>query len=802
MYIVMNMHRDIKNDIIKSLPFTFSKVGLSTYDGREQKEKIKQINSNDALSHILDHTENGNTDKSSHTDRNNSPEGIDNFNCCKSLVGERGKGNGRERKEASNDSHFNGQVNSKHVLVRNTQKKNSAKKWPAKPRKQYDLSTHTRGRDTIRNFEKLLSMSGMEKDRKGIVGRGDNDEELNYYPDGFDERAYVTVEKSKVNNWRMRNYLNVDKLSLSVSTSSMGEKVAEDQHGLSSGGDDFSSDAESPARRVSGQGNNIFGESLFSSFNLNFDPLEGVSDNLGVHLAEGFPTDVDFNAGVKGGPSRTDSDHTVTNLSLEVDNTMHSLDEDKELHLFDSLKNLYKNHNKKIKLINYNKILNTSLCKRMQDVAESQHGKVLEVNSRCSGRNGRKDRSSGEDRGLGEKITEHDVKTIIMNIKKRLGFYSGEEREEGQVGTQVGTQVKTQVGTRRDKRCHIELSNRGNFCESLNYSRDEVLSDSVENELRNGEEPNRFAKVDAARQIAEKRIHKGESPNLLNYKSFVSDDFNFPNDRDDALLGLSTSHNSQRETLPSSSKGCPSTDNEDVFALSMSSAQFKRSFLRATGRGSSGVDGNEGKDGGTGPHEKDQAYQSDDQSDDQSNDKCGDRREDQPDEQPNDQQDDGAHTDCDSNPSMDLSHLDTQANKRKETNRQEVLKREEFPTEAEANCCRSVSPSGESSLEERILDGEGGCHSKNIFYINEDIKKEKIKKLTSGREKYDEDMDTCTDESPKDFSTEGKEQFTCNGNNSKREGVDILSQEMNNYMFDIFENQVKHLNELVANTLS
>ncbi|ANQ10749.1 Uncharacterized protein PCOAH_00048830 [Plasmodium coatneyi] len=762
MYTGTKMHRDIKDDIIKSLPFTFSKVELAACDERGQKGETKQTNNNDGAAHVVEGNQEYHTDEGGDTDGKSPPEGNDRPNCHECVGGKTEKDNKRKRKEDSKSSRFNDQVKNEHVP--NRQKKNSAKKAAAKPRKEHHLYAHTRGRDTTSKVKELLSTNGLQ-DMEGVEEGGDH-EDLHYYTDEFNERAYVTVEESKVKNWRVQNYLNVDRLSLSVSTSSMGGKTAGEQDRLSSGGVDSSSDEDNPAGRVSQQGNNIFGESLFSSFNLNFDPLEGVSNHLGEHLREDFPTEVSFDAGVRDGPSRMDTDQTVGNHPLEVDNTMHSLEEDKELHLFDSLKNLYTNHNKKIKLINYSKILNTSLCKRMQGVVEGQQGKVRETSKGRLSRNGRLGssgkkglRSRGEP-ALGQKMTEHNVKAIIMNIKKRLGFYSGEERQE--------TQMQTRHQKRREK---------PTFCDSLNYSRDELLSDSVTNELCNGEEPNSFAKVDAASQSAEKRIQNRDSQNLLNYKSFVSEDFNFSNDKDgDDLLGLSVSHNSQGESLPSSSEGCVSTDNEDVFALSTSSAQFKRSFLRAIGRVSNGVD-NEGNDGETGPN-------------------------------------DHTHAEFD-NPTKGPPCGNTETKKQEEVNCQEVLKREEFPTGTETNCCGNIPSSGESPTKEPTLDGEGDRHSKNVFYINEENKKDKVKELTSRIEKCDEDVETCPGGSPKDFSTEGQQHSTtCNGNNpqwgeenesnkiGKTEGVDVLSQEMNAYMLDIFEKQVKHLNELVANVLS
>ncbi|EUD65883.1 hypothetical protein C922_03607 [Plasmodium inui San Antonio 1] len=814
------MHNDIKNDIIRSLPFTFSKVELDTCDGRRQKGESRQNKNNDAPAHGLDGNEDGHTDESSYThessgtdesintDGNSPPEGTDEPNCYECAGGGTGEGKRRKRKQASKNSPFNDQGNKHHsheeVFIRNRQKENSAKKSAPKPPKQHQLCAHTRGRETTGKIKEGLSMSGMQKDTQGVGERG-NCDALHYSSDAFKERAYVTLERSKLKNWRVQNYLDVDRLSLSVSTSSMGGKATGEE-------DDLSSDGASPARRATGRGNDIFGESLFSSFNLNYDPFGGGSDPLGArlgeHLGEGFPTDAGFNAGMRDGPNRTDTDETGAEPPLEMD-TIHSMEEDKQLPLFDSLKNLYTNHNKKIKLINYSKILNTSLCKRVQDVVEGQQDKVLETSSGGNGRKGnnsRKDRNgkkhtrSRGDPSLGQKMTEHNVKAIIMNIKKRLGFYSGEERQETHRGSQMEMRKKNlRHQKRRDKRYHVAHENKPTFSDSLNYSRDEPLSDSVTNELCTGEEkPDSVTRVDAANESVERRIHKGDSQNLLNYQSFVSDDFNLSDDKD-GPLGSFSSRKSQGENLPSSSEGCASTHNEEVFALSTSSAQFKQSFLRAIGRVSTQVDRNEGTDEETHAEEKahaDEKIQADEkaQVDDDAH------------------SDDGDHADCD-NPSTDLSHGDTPTNKQTKINCQKVLKREEFPIGTDPDGFGTVTSSGESPPKERIINGERD-HSRSIQYSNEDIKKDEIKKLISCTHKNDDDRTTPTGGSPMDFATERQQESTSNEGNSQRdekndsnklgkmEGMNILSEEMNAYMLDVFDKQVKHLNELVTNVLS
>ncbi|KJP89761.1 hypothetical protein AK88_00469 [Plasmodium fragile] len=802
------MHGDIKNDIIKSLPFTFSKVELEPCDGRGQKGETKQNNKDDAPPHVVDNTQEGHTDEGSDTGGESPSEGTDHSNWYECAGGELRKD--KKRKEASKGSRFNEQVNKhhsyEHVPARNGQKKNSAKKsatkWDAKsaamsaanPLKQHPpLCAHTRGRDMISKIKERLAMGGMQKDTQG-VGEGEG---LHYSPDECNDRAYVNVERSKVKNWRVQNYLNVDRLSLSLSTSSMGGEGAGEE-------DDLSSDGESPARRVSEGGNDIFGESLFSSFNLNFDPLGGASDLVGgasdlVKRDGFFLTDAHLNTSMRDSPNRTDADQAVGKVPpVAMHNTVHSLEEDKELHLFDSLKNLYKNYDKKIKLINYTKILNTSLCKRVQDVVEGPQDKVFETSS---GKDGMKDaRRRKGDPSMGNKMTEQNVKAIIMNIKKRLGFYSGEERQDilnkGSKMEKRGErrmekreekrkEKKVRHQKRREKRYREMRENKPTFCDSLNYSRDEPLSDSVIKELCNGEEPDSLVKVDAASQNAKKWIHKGDSQNLLNYKSFISDDFNLSHDRDD-FLGSSASRNSQGETFPSSSEGCASSDNDDVFALSTSSVQFKRSFLRAIGRASNEVATDREA------HAEDGTQQNGAQ-----------------------QQDD--------------ARGDTPTNKQTEIKGQEVLKREEeVPTGTGQNCCGSVPSSGESPPKEHILlDGEQGGHSKMIFHINkesdeesdeetdEDINEDKTKELISRGDKYDQDKETCIGQSPKDFATEGQQHSTCKGSNSQRgeenesnnevrktEGVNILSQEMEAYMLEVFNNQVKHLNELVTSALS
>ncbi|CAG9475843.1 unnamed protein product [Plasmodium vivax] len=794
------MHGDIKNDIIKSLPFTFSRVELTPRDGRGQKGEAKQTNSGDAPPHVVGGAQDGHTDESGETDGSGGtdgsvetdgsspPEGTDQPNYEEYAGGGIAKDKRRKRKKTSKGSRFTDQVNKHHSHelghARNRKKKNFARKSAATPRKQHHLCAQARGRDTASRSGERDGGDRQGGDRQGGDHQG-GDRQGGYlqrgdpHPDAVNERAYVTIERSKLSNWRVKNYLDVDRLSLSVSTSSMGDEAAGEEGDSSSDG-------------ASGRGNDIFGESLFSSFNLSFDPFGGATDKTAVGLAvdsaahpgEGFPSDARFTDAGRVSPNRTGTDQRVANPPLHVD-AAHSPEEDKDLHLFDSLKNFYANQNKKVKLINYSKILNTSLCKRVQDAVEGQPDGVLQTSSggsgrRRSGRDGRKDaRNRGDgknadgrgDPPLGPKLTEHNVKAIIMNIKKRLGFYSGEERKE--------TQGRKPRRERRHETRRDELLNERHpathaknppFCDSLNYSRDEPLSDSVTSELRNGEEPESVekvvAKVDAASQSAQRRVHKGNSHNLLNYKSFVSDDFNLPNDGDD-LLGSSAYHNSQGGTPPSSSsEGCVSTDDEDVFALSTSSVQFKRSFLRAIGRASDEVG---------------QAHSGEE-----------------------------AYTDGGPPAEPPLGHTPT---KQKERNCQEVLKREELPPGTDHNCFGSTPSSEESPPKGCILDGEGGL-SKVSFNISEDTKKEKMAKLISCGEKYDGEVGTYTGGSPKDCANEEQQQSTCNGSNSqggeenesnglrKTEGVDTSSQEMNAFMLDAFDNQVRHLNELVASIFS
>ncbi|ETW53891.1 hypothetical protein PFUGPA_03764 [Plasmodium falciparum Palo Alto/Uganda] len=139
-------------------------------------------------------------------------------------------------------------------------------------------------------------------------------------------------------------------------------------------------------------------------------------------------------------------------------------EEDKDLDLFSSFKDIFNNHKKKIKLIDYNKILNKSLYDNVENVdsliaqEKRKKGKKEErkpQKKKKKKRNNDQNSAHNEEnmkqiknndnfnnmQSLNEynekvrgnffekKKTENDVKEIIKNIKMRLGFYSNEESD-------------------------------------------------------------------------------------------------------------------------------------------------------------------------------------------------------------------------------------------------------------------------------------------------------------------------------------------------------------------------------------
>ncbi|KNG78519.1 hypothetical protein PFMG_04713 [Plasmodium falciparum IGH-CR14] len=157
-----------------------------------------------------------------------------------------------------------------------------------------------------------------------------------------------------------------------------------------------------------------------------------------------------------------EDDDNKTNILGE--NMSNIFEEDKDLDLFSSFKDIFNNHKKKIKLIDYNKILNKSLYDNVENVdsliaqEKRKKGKKEErkpQKKKKKKRNNDQNSAHNEEnmkqiknndnfnnmQSLNEynekvrgnffekKKTENDVKEIIKNIKMRLGFYSNEESD-------------------------------------------------------------------------------------------------------------------------------------------------------------------------------------------------------------------------------------------------------------------------------------------------------------------------------------------------------------------------------------
>ncbi|SBT45329.1 hypothetical protein POVWA1_051700 [Plasmodium ovale wallikeri] len=620
------MNGDIKNDLIDNLPFKFSNAHLRNYKEREketEKEKIDIIKDRSV-----------NVKRESHIYANTKTDE------------KKKKKNGKKKtyKNVEKENNFTEKRNFYFVNRKRDNEKNDLLQWKKK---------NLIFRKNILEEEKVNSCFRMKKEEykhnvkydyndsnsEEIYTDDDNDlcVQLKRCLEDSDKGAEKKTKNKKFKDKKSENrqchdFNDFEKIKYSYGTSSLEDDMHETN---------FSAEGDTT----------IFGESLFSSFNLGNHPFgrwkwkethEGSANRVTMHHDEKSEqkgeekkkkkkekkkeqekeekeekevekeekscdcsqTDVDIDILGKGHsfedfPIENDEidfslfpkeskELRISHLSCEgkkdpkdeitcVQNRYifrggefsgrSTCDEgDKELNLFHSLKDIYHNHSKKMKLIDYNKILNKSLYKKTLQDTESGHKKKKTETSK-----NRKGKPNA------------DAKEIIRNIKRRLGFDSDEEN----TGTLSRRQYEGKEATLKFEGGKtgytLEDKQKGtpHFCDSLNYSADDPASDQSYTCPVKGE-PTDVA--DIADDLVDDDMYTTSGRGLTNFQNFVSDDFNLTGDKNASFHASMFAEKREDDMEKGGSFSNQEDEEDDLFSLSTSSAKFKQSFLRAIQR--------------------------------------------------------------------------------------------------------------------------------------------------------------------------------------------------------------------------
>ncbi|SBS94039.1 conserved Plasmodium protein, unknown function [Plasmodium ovale curtisi] len=614
------MNGDIKNDLIDNLPFKFSNAHLRNYKEKEKEKKKTDILNDRSV----------NVKRESHIYANTKTDE------------KKKKKNGKKKtyKNVEKENNITEKRNFYFVNKKRDNKKNDLLQWKKKSLIFCE--------DTLEE-EKVKSCFHMKKgEYKHNVkcGYNDSNNEERYADDDNDLCVQLKrcldsdkgVEKKTENknfkdkkseNRQCYDLNDFEKVKYSYGTSSLEDDMHETNFSIEEGD------------------TTIFGESLFSSFNLGNHPFgrwkwkeshEGRGNRVTIHHDEKTEqkgeekkkkkkekkkekekemekekekknydcsqTDVDIDILGKSHSSedmpiendeidlslfpKESKELRISHLSREgkkdpkdeitcVQNRYmfqggeysgrSTCDEgDKELNLFHSLKDIYHNHSKKMKLIDYNKILNRSLYKKTLQDAESGHKK-----KKTETYKNRKGKPNA------------DAKEIIRNIKRRLGFDSDEES----TGTLSRRQHEGKEATLKfvggNTRYKLDDMQKGtpHFCDSLNYSADDPASDQSCTCPVKGE-PTDVAGI--ADGLVEDNMYTTSDRGLTNFQNFVSDDFNLTGDQNVSFHASMFGEKREDDMEKGGSFSNQEDEEDDMFSLSTSSAKFKQSFLRAVRR--------------------------------------------------------------------------------------------------------------------------------------------------------------------------------------------------------------------------
>ncbi|EWC73964.1 hypothetical protein C923_05347 [Plasmodium falciparum UGT5.1] len=415
------MNNDIKNELINNLPFKFSDISLNSFEKKKEKDK----------DYIPD-------EDGGHTWGDFSRDKIGNVKKKKKK---------KKKKDNEDYSDDNNDNNNNYSSDHNNNNNNSS-------------SDHNNNKRLVLLKEKL------KYNHYYYAGKlAEKEWEENY--DNLKKKSQLfkdVLEKDKGKNFSTFNITKNEKIC-NIKEKAQKKKQNKNQKNLKK-------------KNFKKEHNDISFNDTYTKYSSSLNDFNDISDSLNLK------NDIINNEEEYKKKNTLDIVHNVINKKISYDdnvnipyfedddnktnilgeNMSNIFEEDKELDLFSSFKDIFNNHKKKIKLIDYNKILNKSLYDNVENVdsliaqEKRKKGKKEErkpQKKKKKKRNNDQNSAHNEEnmkqiknndnfnnmQSLNEynekvrgnffekKKTENDVKEIIKNIKMRLGFYSNEESD-------------------------------------------------------------------------------------------------------------------------------------------------------------------------------------------------------------------------------------------------------------------------------------------------------------------------------------------------------------------------------------
>ncbi|CRH03896.1 conserved Plasmodium protein, unknown function [Plasmodium relictum] len=569
------MNGDIKNDIIKNLPFKFTNINLinsenkekkiekgsynEALDGKEyevSKTKLKYIKKKDddkKLNFFKEELKFYYNEEIDNCERNLNYKKNDNFT------------NSLEKESFKNYLKLNG-----NTILNLKKKKDKENVKPNEKKKKSDNNEKYKQEDIEdNNYEYLKYYLNSEKIIENIALNKDIQKKnklkykmhnlLNFENSNCCSSINVSnkydINSQNDNNNKEKNFDDSLFSSFNLENNSLYKKVFKKEEKEKKKKNYIFAENDIDLS----QNDDIFSREDNEKINFSFISNKHKEVNVDNSYNEDVKNvnDIDF---CKQLASPYNDNQTSMNHSDNLSNS------EEKWNLFDSFKEIYNNHNKKMKLIDYNKILNKSFYKNVHNIDNINNKKK------------RKKKKTKIEKDLyNKKTSEHNVKEIIKNIKKRLGFYSNEESDKGKKNDNIkfkltNRNISNENSNKTDSFCFYNNENNPNK-QPLNMENHFSFSKNNFNGVDSNKEKKNFKKNTS--------FNNSINSNLLNYHSFVSDDFNLTNDK---YSNFSNFNFNEIKENAFSDKNKIDSDDEDLFSLSTSSTKFKRIFHQALKR--------------------------------------------------------------------------------------------------------------------------------------------------------------------------------------------------------------------------
>ncbi|SOV82812.1 conserved Plasmodium protein, unknown function [Plasmodium reichenowi] len=501
------MNNDIKNELINNLPFKFSDISLNTFEKKKEKDKDyihdedgghtwgnfsrdkignvkkKEKQTKDDNEDYSDDN-NDNSKKKKKNNNNNSSSDHNNNNSSDHNNNNSSDHNNNNSSDHNNNIFYHNDNNKRLVLLKEKLKYN-----------HYYYAEKLAEKEWEENYDNLKKKSQLFKD----VLEKDNEKNFSTFNITGNEKICTIKEKTQKKK-QNKNQKNLQKKNLKKEHNDISFNDTYTKY--SSSFNDFNDISDSLNLKndiINNEEEYNLTNSLFQSYPMEHNlPLfkykkenkQDYDNNVKCREYDEKKVPKEISEEEEGGgenkkkkkkkkkkKNTLDIVHNVINKKISYDdnvnipyfedddnktkilgeNMSNLFEEDKELDLFSSFKDIFNNHKKKIKLIDYNKILNKSLYDNVENVDSliAQEKRKKAKKKKKKKRNNYQNSAHNEEnmkqiknndnfnnmQSLNEynekvrgdffekKKTENDVKEIIKNIKMRLGFYSNEESD-------------------------------------------------------------------------------------------------------------------------------------------------------------------------------------------------------------------------------------------------------------------------------------------------------------------------------------------------------------------------------------